>query len=102
MCVSKGREQAAAPCLPLVSGPKDEDLTIARRLLGVEVIAELGGLRFNEMEEGKGHDFDGTFKLSTLTVVVIFLPAAFPVLVDFHFVLVCLCVGVITAYHTQI
>ncbi|GMN68914.1 hypothetical protein TIFTF001_037964 [Ficus carica] len=39
------------------------------------------------MEEGKDRGFDNTFKLSTLAVVVIFLPAAFPVLVDFHFVL---------------
>ena len=54
------------------------------------------------MEEGKGRGFNGTFRLSTLDVVVIFLPAAFPVLANFHFVLVCLCVGVITAYHMQI
>ncbi|GMN35302.1 hypothetical protein TIFTF001_005220 [Ficus carica] len=39
------------------------------------------------MEEGKGRGFDGTFKLSTLAIMVIFLPAAFPVLVEFHFVL---------------
>ncbi|GMN31372.1 hypothetical protein TIFTF001_003227 [Ficus carica] len=66
-----------------------KDLTIARRLLGVEVTTELGGLCFDEMEEGKGRGFDGTFRLSTLTVVVIFLPVAFPVLVDFYFVLLC-------------
>ncbi|GMN48423.1 hypothetical protein TIFTF001_017599 [Ficus carica] len=47
------------------------------RLLGVEVTAGLGGLRFYEMEEGKGRGFDDTFKLSTLAVVVIFLPATF-------------------------
>ncbi|GMN31310.1 hypothetical protein TIFTF001_003200 [Ficus carica] len=63
--------------------PKDEDLTISGRLLGVKVIARLRGLCFDEMEEGKGRDFDGTFKLSTLTVVVIFLHAA----LDFYFVL---------------
>ena len=79
--------------------PKVKDLTIAGRLLGVEVIAGLKGLHFDVMEEGKGRGFDGTFRLSTLIVVVIFLPAAFPMLVDFHFVLVCLCVGVITTYH---
>ncbi|GMN59454.1 hypothetical protein TIFTF001_028548 [Ficus carica] len=39
------------------------------------------------MEEGKGRGFDGTFRLSTLVVVVIFLPTAFLVLVDFHFIL---------------
>ncbi|GMN45724.1 hypothetical protein TIFTF001_014911 [Ficus carica] len=63
------------------SGPKDEDLTIAERLLGVEVTAGLGGLRFGKMEEGKGGGFDGTFRLSTLVVVIIFLPVAFPSLI---------------------
>ncbi|GMN39699.1 hypothetical protein TIFTF001_008934 [Ficus carica] len=69
-------------------------MTIAGRLLGVEVTEGLGGLRFGEMEEGNGCGFDGTFRLSTLTVVVIFLPAAFPVLVDFNFVLTCRLCGV--------
>ncbi|GMN38255.1 hypothetical protein TIFTF001_007492 [Ficus carica] len=50
-------------------GSKDENLTIAGRLLGVEVIAGLGGLRFGEIEEGKGCGFDDTFRLSTLVVV---------------------------------
>ena len=54
------------------SDSKDEDMTITRRLLGVEVTAGLGGLCFGKMEEGKGHGFDGTFRLSTLVVVVIF------------------------------
>ncbi|GMN42875.1 hypothetical protein TIFTF001_012089 [Ficus carica] len=61
-------------------GPKDEDLTIARRLLGLEVITWLGGLRLGEIEKGKGHGFNDTFRLSTLVVVVIFLPATFPIL----------------------
>ncbi|GMN49588.1 hypothetical protein TIFTF001_018759 [Ficus carica] len=69
------------------SGPKDEDLTIAGRLLGAVVTMGLGGMRFGEMEEGKGHGFDAIFRLSTLAVVVIFLPTAFLVLVDFHFVM---------------
>ncbi|GMN47066.1 hypothetical protein TIFTF001_016248 [Ficus carica] len=69
------------------SDPKDEDLTIAGRLLGVEVTTGLGGLRFDEMEEPKGRGFDDTFRLSALAVVVNFLSAAFPVLIDFHFVL---------------
>ncbi|GMN52802.1 hypothetical protein TIFTF001_021942 [Ficus carica] len=54
----------------------------------VEVTAGLGGLCFGEIEEGKGRGFDGTLRLSTLAMVVIFLHAAFPVLIDFHFVLV--------------
>lgn len=64
----------------------------------MEVTAGLGGLRFSKMEEGKDRGFNGTFR----DVVVIFLSTAFQVLVDFHFVLVCLCVGVITMYHMQI
>ena len=68
-------------------GPKDEDLTILRRLLGVEVTARLRCLCFGKME-GKCRDFDSTFRLSTLAVVVIFLPMA----LDFHFDLVRLCV----------
>ncbi|GMN70552.1 hypothetical protein TIFTF001_039592 [Ficus carica] len=63
-----------------------------RSLLGMEVTAELGGMCFSEIEEGKGHGFDGTFRLSTLAMTVIFLPVAFPILVDFHFVLVNLCI----------
>ncbi|GMN62229.1 hypothetical protein TIFTF001_031319 [Ficus carica] len=39
-------------------GPKGEDQTIAEGLLGVEVTAGLGGMRFGEMEEGKGRGFD--------------------------------------------
>ncbi|GMN60235.1 hypothetical protein TIFTF001_029313 [Ficus carica] len=62
------------------SDSKDEDLTIAGRLLDVEVTVGLGGLRFGEMEEGKGRGFDDTFWLSTLVVVVIFLLVAFSVL----------------------
>ena len=65
----------------------------------MEVIMGLGGLRFGEIETGKGHGVNGTFRLSTLVVVVIFLLATFPMLVDFYFVLVCLCLGVITVYH---
>ena len=84
------------------SDHKDEDLTIARRLLGVEMTTGLGSLRSGEMEEWKDHGFDGTFRLFILTVVVIFLLAAFLVLVDFHFVVVCLCAGIIITYHMQI
>ncbi|GMN39750.1 hypothetical protein TIFTF001_008974 [Ficus carica] len=54
---------------------------MARRILGVKVTAGLGGLRFYEMEEGKGRGFGGTFRLSTLTVVIIFLPATFSFLI---------------------
>ncbi|GMN28829.1 hypothetical protein TIFTF001_002192 [Ficus carica] len=46
------------------------------RLLGVEVIVGLGGLRFSKMEEGKDRGFNGTFR----DVVVIFLSTAFQVL----------------------
>ncbi|GMN62522.1 hypothetical protein TIFTF001_031600 [Ficus carica] len=44
------------------------------------MIAGLGGLRFGEIEEGKDCGFNGTFRLFTLAVVVIFLFAAFPML----------------------
>ena len=67
----------------------------------MEVTAGLGSLRFSEMEEGKGRGFDSTFRPSTLAMVVIFLLAAFPVLVDFYFVLVCLRIDVIAVYHTH-
>ena len=84
------------------SSLKDEDLTIAGMLLSVELIVGLGGLRFSKIEEGQGCGFDGTLRLSTLTMEVIFLSETFSVFVDFHFVLVCLCIGVITAYHIHI
>ncbi|GMN65364.1 hypothetical protein TIFTF001_034434 [Ficus carica] len=47
------------------------------KVTGVKVTVGLGGLHFNEMEAGKGRGFDGTFKMSTLALVVIFLLVAF-------------------------
>ena len=65
------------------SGPKDKDLTIIERPPVATVTVRLGDLRFGKMKKGKGRDFDSTFRLSILAVVVIFLPAAFLVLVNF-------------------
>lgn len=81
------------------SSPKDEDLTISRSLLGLEVITGLEGLHFGQIEKGKDHGFNGNFRLSTLAVVVIFIPVTFLMLVDFHFILVYLCLGVIIMYN---
>ena len=83
-----------APCLPSVSNPKDKCLIIVGRLLSVEVIVGLGGLNFDRMDKGKGRGFDGTFRLSTLAMVVIFLSAAFSAIDRFSFcygMFVCRC-----------
>lgn len=84
------------------SGPKDKDLTIIERSPGAAVTVWLGDLRFGKLKKGKGRDFDGTFRLSILVVIIIFLPAAFLVLINFYFVLIYLYVSVITVYHMQI